>query len=103
MKLRRATRVVVLAGKDKGKEGRRQCGHPHRQQGRRRRASTPPRSTASPPAMEQGGIIEIDMPIDVSNVALISRRRQAHPRRLQGRGRRHQGARVAKRTGEEIS
>ena len=71
MKIRKGDRVVVLQGKDKGKEGvvmRAMPGHDkvivdgvnvaHKHQKARR-------------ATMQGGIINKDMPIPVSNVAIV--------------------------------
>jgi large subunit ribosomal protein L24 len=71
MKIRKGDRVVVLQGKDRGKEGTVMRAIPS--QGKvivegvniAKKHQKPTRSTM------QGGIIDKDMPLDVSNVALI--------------------------------
>ena len=71
MKLRKGDRVVVLTGKDRGKEGDIMRAFPSRQMvivdgvNRVRKHQRATRATM------QGGIIDKDMPIHVSNVALI--------------------------------
>jgi large subunit ribosomal protein L24 len=71
MKIKKGDRVVVLQGKDRGKEGVVMRALPS--QGKviveginiAKKHQKPTRSTM------QGGIIDKDMPLDVSNVALI--------------------------------
>jgi large subunit ribosomal protein L24 len=71
MKIRKGDRVVVLSGKDRGREGTVTRAIPSR--GRvivdganvAKRHQKPTRST------QQGGIIDKEMPIDVSNVAIV--------------------------------
>ena len=70
LKIRKGDRVRVLTGKDRGKEGRSCVPCPH---GKvivdgvnvARKSQRPTRST------QQGGIIDKDMPLPVSNVALV--------------------------------
>jgi len=72
MKIRKGDRVVVLAGKDKGKEGVVSRAMPAKQRvlvdgvNIARKHQKPTRATM------QGGIIDKDMPIHVSNVAIVS-------------------------------
>jgi large subunit ribosomal protein L24 len=71
LKIRKGDRVRVLSGKDKGKEGEVMRALPR--EGRvivdgvnvARKSQRPTRTT------QQGGIIDKDMPIQVSNVALV--------------------------------
>jgi large subunit ribosomal protein L24 len=71
LKIRKGDRVRVLAGKDRGKEGEVMRALPR--EGKvivegvniARKSQRPTRTT------QQGGIIDKDMPIQVSNVALV--------------------------------
>ncbi len=71
MKIRKGDRVRVLAGKDRGKEGEVMRALPR--EGKvivegvniARKSQRPTRTT------QQGGIIDKDMPVPVSNVALV--------------------------------
>ncbi|HEX5365237.1 MAG TPA: 50S ribosomal protein L24 [Acidimicrobiales bacterium] len=71
LKIRKGDRVRVLSGKDKGKEGEVMRALPR--EGKvvvdgvnvARKSQRPTRTT------QQGGIIDKDMPIQVSNVALV--------------------------------
>ena len=71
LKIRKGDRVRVLSGKDRGKEGEVMRALPR--EGKvivdgvnvARKSQRPTRST------QQGGIIDKDMPIQVSNVALV--------------------------------
>jgi large subunit ribosomal protein L24 len=80
MKLRKGDTVQVVTGKDKGKEGTILQVHPaegkvivsgvntaskHLKPGRRHR------NRQAPQQRDQGGIVEIDMPIDASNVMYV--------------------------------
>ena len=72
MKIRKGDRVVVLKGKDRGKEGRSCASCPTERKvivdgvNVAKKHQKPTRSTM------QGGIIDKDMPIDASNVAVVS-------------------------------
>jgi len=71
MKIRKGDRVVVLSGKDRGREGTVTFAYPAK--GRvivdgtniAKKHQKPTRST------QQGGIIDKEMPIDASNVAIV--------------------------------
>ena len=71
MKIKKGDRVVVLQGKDRGKEGVVMRSLPSKGKvivegvNIAKKHQKPTRSTM------QGGIIDKDMPLDVSNVALI--------------------------------
>ena len=71
MKIKKGDRVVVLQGKDRGKEGTVMRAIPSKGKvivegvNIAKKHQKPTRSTM------QGGIIDKDMPLDVSNVALI--------------------------------
>jgi large subunit ribosomal protein L24 len=72
MKIRKGDRVVVLKGKDRGKEGTVMRVLPAERKvivdgvNVSKKHQKPTRSTM------QGGIIDKDMPIDASNVAIVS-------------------------------
>ncbi len=103
MKIKKGDRVVVLSGKDKGREGVVSRALPA--EGKvivdginvARKHQKPTRSTM------QGGIIDKDMPIDVSNVAVVSPK-DGKPTRV---GYKFDDAgnkiRICKRTGVELS
>ena len=71
MKIKKGDRVRVIAGKDRGKEGTVMRAIPEKQRvivegvGRARKHQRATRTTM------QGGIIDKDMPIHVSNVMLV--------------------------------
>ena len=71
LKIRKGDRVRVLSGKDKGKEGEVMRALPRDRKvivdgvNVARKSQRPTRTT------QQGGIIDKDMPIQVSNVALV--------------------------------
>ena len=72
MKIKKGDRVIVLSGKDKGKEGVVDKAMPTERKVVVDGVNTAKRHRAARTATEQGGILNIDKPIDVSNVALIS-------------------------------
>jgi large subunit ribosomal protein L24 len=71
MKIHKGDRVVVLSGKDRGREGTVTFAYPDKDRvivdglNVAKKHQKPTRST------EQGGIIDKEMPMDVSNVALL--------------------------------
>ena len=99
-KLRKGDKVVVLAGKDKGRQGEITRVMPEGQQGggRRRQRRDPPhqRQTQS----RQGGRIAKEMPIELSNLALVDRNGKAT--RVGFRIEGDKKVRFAKTTGETI-
>ena len=101
MKLRKGDTVEVLTGKDKGKQGTIlqvlpsedkvivsgvNTASKHMKPGRRHR------NRQAPQQRDQGGIVEIDMPIHVSNVAFVHGGKPVRAR-LQHRRQGQQGAR----------
>ena len=72
MKIRKDDRVVVLAGKDKGKEGVVKLALPSEGKVVVEGVNVVKRHRKPRRAMEQGGIVEKEMPIDVSNVAILA-------------------------------
>ncbi len=93
-KIRKGDDVIVLAGKDKGKRGTVLRVQPD---GKlvveninivKKHTRSPTRGKG-----EQGGIMEKEMPIDISNVdAVQPATREGRPGRIQDPGRRPQGA-----------
>ena len=100
MKLKKGDPVVVLSGKDKGKEGTILRVLP--KEGKvivegvniAKKHQRPVRATM------QAGIIDKDMPIDASNVAIVSR---GKPSRIGYRMEDGKKVRVALKTGEVLS
>ena len=101
MKIRKGDRVVVLKGKDRGKEGQVMRVLPSDRKvivdgvNVAKKHQKPTRSTM------QGGIIDKDMPIDASNVAVVSPKDGKATRvgfRMEG----DQKVRFAKTTGDVI-
>ena len=90
MRLKKGDRVVVLKGKDKGREGVVMRVLPKDDKVIVEGVNIAKKHQKQTRATMQAGIIEKDMPIDASNVAIISQR-QAEPHRLPHRGRRHEG------------
>jgi large subunit ribosomal protein L24 len=71
MKLRKGDTVVVIAGKDKGTEGVVERVFPERDKVIVSGVNTAARHQKARRANEQGGIIDRDMPIHVSNLMLV--------------------------------
>jgi large subunit ribosomal protein L24 len=71
MKLKTGDKVVVIAGKDLGKESRVARVFPRRGKVLVEGVNTAKRHTKPTGATMQGGIIDKDMPIDVSNVMIV--------------------------------
>jgi large subunit ribosomal protein L24 len=72
LKIKKGDRVIVLSGKDKGKEGVVQRAMPTEGKVVVEGVNTAKRHRKARTATETGGIISIDKPIPVSNVAVIS-------------------------------
>ncbi len=101
LKIRKGDRVVVLSGKDKGKEGVVQAAFPATGKVIVEGVNTAKRHQKSRTATESGGIKDKDMPIQVSNVALISPK-DGKPTRVRFEEKDGKKVRVAKRSGAEI-
>ena len=101
LKIKKGDRVVVLSGKDKGKESVVTAALPNERKVVVEGVNTAKRHRKARTATEAGGIIEIDKPIDISNVAVISPK-DGKPTRVGYRLVDGKKIRVCKRTGEEI-
>jgi len=102
MKIIKGDRVVVLAGKDKGAQGVVSRALPEKGKVIVDGVNIAKKHQAPTRADEQGGIIDKAMPIDVSNVALISPKDGKATRvgyKVLDDGTK---IRICKRTGEEI-
>src|SRR5699024_5924749 len=101
-RIKKGDRVVVLSGKDKGKEGVVQHAYPTEGKVVVEGVNTARRHRKARSATEAGGIIDIDKPIDVSNVAVVSPK-DGKPTRdgfEVGDGKK---VRICKRTGAELA
>jgi large subunit ribosomal protein L24 len=72
MKIKKGDRVVVLAGKDRGKEGVVMFAYPAEGKVIVDGVNVAKKHQKPTKATMQGGIIDKEMPLDVSNVAVIS-------------------------------
>ena len=102
LKIRKGDRVIVLSGKDKGKEGVVSAALPREGKVVVEGVNTAKRHRKARSATESGGIIEIDKPIDVSNVAVVSPS-DGKPTRVGYKLVDGKKVRVCKRTGAELS
>lgn len=71
MKLRTGDKVMVISGKDAGKESRIARVYPQKGKVLVEGVNTAKRHTKPTGSTMQGGIIDRDMPIDVSNVMIV--------------------------------
>ena len=101
LRVKKGDRVVVLSGKDKGKEGVVHQTFPQEGKVIVEGVHTVARHTKSRSATEAGGIFHVDRPIPVSNVAVISPA-DGKPTRVGYKFVDGKKVRVCKRTGEEI-
>ena len=72
LKIRKGDRVIVLSGKDKGKEGEVSRVYPEKGLVIVDGVNVAKRHQKPTQQTMQGGIIDKDMPIQVSNVAIVS-------------------------------
>jgi large subunit ribosomal protein L24 len=100
MKLKKGDTVVVIAGKDKGREGEVMTVLPSANKVIVSGVNLARKHQKARKQNEQGGIIDKDMPIDASNVMLVHK---GKPTRI-GYSIKDDGTkvRIAKSTGEEI-
>ncbi len=102
LKIKKGDRVIVLSGKDKGTEGVVQRAMPSAGKVVVEGVNTAKRHQKARSATEAGGIIEIDKPIPVGNVAVISPKDGKATRvgyKINDDGKK---VRICKRTGVEI-
>lgn len=101
MRVRKGDRVRVLSGKDRGSEGVVTAALPEAGKVVVEGVNTASRHTKPRSAEDPGGIVDKDMPIDVSNVAVISPS-DGKPTRVGFKIDGDRKIRVCKRTGAEI-
>ena len=102
MKIKKGDRVVVLSGKDRGKEGVVMRALPAVGKVVVEGVNTARKHQRPTRVTQQGGIVDKDMPIDVSNVAVVSPRDGKATRvgyRFKDDGTK---VRICKRTGAEL-
>jgi large subunit ribosomal protein L24 len=71
MKIRKEDNVLVIAGKDKGKKGKVRFAHPDKQQVLIEGVNFIKKHSKAKKAAKQAGIIDLEAPLDVSNVMLL--------------------------------
>ena len=101
LKIKKVDNVIVLSGKDKGQTGIVSKALPSEGKVIVDGVNTAKRHRASRSATDTGGIIDIDKPIQVSNVAVVSPKDGKATRvgyKLEG----GKKVRICKRTGVEI-
>jgi large subunit ribosomal protein L24 len=101
MKIRKGDRVQILSGKDRGKEGQVSVSFPATGKVIVEGYNTARRHTKARSAEDPGGIVDKDMPMDVSNVAVISPE-DGKPTRVGYKIDGDRKIRVCRRTGAEI-
>ncbi len=101
MKLRKGDTVVVITGKDKGKEGEVIRAIPSANKVVVSGVNTATKHQKARSQTQQSGIIEQDMPVDASNVMLVHKGKPTRVGyKIQADGKK---VRVAKSTGEVIA
>ena len=101
MKIKKGDHVVVITGKDKGKEGEVSRSIPTANKVIVSGVNIAKKHTKPRSQNQANGIIDRDMPIDVSNVMLVHKGKPTRVGyKIQADGSK---VRVAKRTGEVIS
>lgn len=101
MKIRKGDRVRVLSGKDRGREGQVSTAFPATGKVIVEGVNTARRHTKPRSQEDPGGIVDTDMPIDASNVAVISPS-DGEPTRVGYKVDDGRKIRVCKRTGAEL-
>ena len=102
MKIRKGDRVVVLSGKDKGREGTVVEVHPKTDRAIVEGVNVARKSQRPVDEINQGGIIDINMPIRLSKLAVVSPKDGKPTRvgfKVEADGTK---VRICKRTGAEI-
>jgi large subunit ribosomal protein L24 len=101
MKIKKGDRVVVLSGKDRGKEGTVLVALPTEGKVIVEGVATAKRHRKARSATDTGGIIDKNMPIPVSNVAVVSPK-DGKPTRVGFKFADGKKVRICKRTGAEL-
>jgi large subunit ribosomal protein L24 len=99
MRLKKGDHVVVLKGKDRGKDGVVMRVLPEKNKVIVEGVNVAKKHQKATRATMQAGIIDKDMPIDASNVAILSKGR---PSRIGYKTVGDKKVRIAVRTGEEL-
>lgn len=100
MNLKKGDRVVVLSGKDRGREGVISRVFPKENKVIVDGINIAKKHQKSTRATVQAGIIDREMPVDASNVAILSQGKPSRVgHRIEADGRK---VRIAKRTGEVL-
>jgi large subunit ribosomal protein L24 len=101
MKIQKGDHVIVISGKDKGKEGEVVRALPKDDKIVVNGVNTAKKHQKAQRQNQQAGIIDVDMPVHVSNVMLVHKGKPTRVGyQIQDDGKK---VRVAKRTGEVIS
>ena len=101
MKIKKGDRVVVLTGKDRGKEGTVLVALPAEGKVIVEGVATAKRHRKARSATDTGGIVDKNMPIPVSNVAVVSPK-DGKPTRVGFKFEDGKKVRICKRTGVEL-
>ena len=101
LKIKKGDRVVVLSGKDRGKEGTVLVALPAEGKVIVEGVATAKRHRKARSATDTGGIIDKNMPIPVSNVAVVSPK-DGKPTRVGFKFEDGKKVRICKRTGVEL-
>jgi large subunit ribosomal protein L24 len=101
LSIRTGDRVRVLAGKDKGKEAKVLAVYPHKERVVVERVNLIKKATRPTQKSPQGGILEIEAPIHVSNVAIVCPK-CSQPTRIGRKREDGTRVRVCKKCGNDI-
>ena len=104
-KIKKGDKVIVIAGRDKGRSGEVHRGSSRRTAARWCAASIWSSATSARAQTQQGGIISKEAPIHLSNIALADPKDGKPTRvgfKIVGKGEDRKKVRVAKRSGAEI-
>ena len=101
LKIKKGDRVVVLSGKDRGKEGTVLVALPTEGKVIVEGVATAKRHRKARSATDTGGIVDKNMPIPVSNVAVVSPK-DGKPTRVGFKFEDGKKVRICKRTGAEL-
>lgn len=101
LSIRKGDKVLVIAGKDKGKESRVLATVPHKERVLVEHVAMMKKATRPTQQNPQGGIIEMEAPIHVSNVMLICPK-CSKPTRIARKRVEGERIRVCKKCGNDI-
>ena len=101
MSIRTGDKVQIIAGKDKGKEGKILSVLPYKERVTVERANMMKKATRPTQKNQSGGILEIEAPLHVSNVMLVCPS-CSQPTRIARRREEGSLVRVCKKCGNDI-